>query len=528
MNLLRVPFTILKLIYRRLVVWYGRRAVVFLGLLSLALVLLVLIKLGSDGGTANEPETTPIRDVTVRSIRELQDSSAGYGSSLLGTVESVREARLVTEAGGRITSVTVRVGDRIGAGKVLATIENSRERAVVLQAQGAYESALAGSSAGDVSLTTATKAFDEAKNTVANTYRSSFTTLDGVVRNSMDRFFSDPTGSFPGLMIEGRGSATLLSSERVALENVLRDWKAKQNGTITVRDLDVAEANARRISSVLAQLSTLFAQDDNVRPELSEQGVVLTQARSQVDAALAQISGARSQYIASDNALTQARIASANTGVSASDAQLKQALGALKLAEANLEKTIVRSPISGVVQSLPLREGSAVAPGVPAAIVASEGGLEITAFISENDARSYAVGDTVTIDGTTSGTVTQVATALDQQTKKIELRIGTNESASLINGQSVRITKDTQNQEQVSESDTLLLSSPTLPISAIKMTPAGAVVFTVSEDGILEPHALTLGEIVGDRVVAKDGITSQMKIVTDARGLRAGMNVSVK
>ena len=65
-------------------------------------------------------------------------------------VEAVSEANLQAETGGRITSVSVDVGDTVSAGKVLATIESSAQRAALVQAQGAYEAAVAAFLAGEV------------------------------------------------------------------------------------------------------------------------------------------------------------------------------------------------------------------------------------------------------------------------------------------------------------------------------------------------------------------------------------------
>lgn len=503
--------------YSRLVSWYGKTAVWTAGVVTLVLVVVGFNMLFGDKGTTAETALDTKKVVTLISA-----GAAGHGGgalTVLGTASAVREARLETESAGRVTSVPVELGQTIRAGAVIASLENSRERAVVLQAQGAYEAALAAATSGNVSVENAEVALDEAKISATNAYRSAFTTVDGVVRGTLDTFFSDPNGSIPGLLIDGRGQATVLSQERVQVGAMLKAWSDATDRGIS--NLDEAERNATRVSAFLATIATFYAEDKNLPPELQGRTGALAAARAQLDGTLAAISATRSSLSQAETALTQARIAGESGAASASDAQVKQALGSLRLAQANLDKTIIRSPITGTLQSLTLKEGTTVGMGAPAAIISSEGGLEIVAYVTEDGARALSVGAPVTIEGAAKGVITQLASAVDPTTKKIEMRVGIEEGADTItNGQSVRITVD--NSEAPISNDSLAL-----PIVALKMTPDGAVVFTVENDKLVA-HTVTLGAIRGDSVAVKDGLDASWQIVSDARGLRSGEEVEVK
>ena len=67
-----------------------------------------------------------------------------------------------------------------------------------------------------------------------------------------------------------------------------------------------------------------------------------------------------------------------------------------------------------------------------------------------------------------------------------------------------------------------------IPIVAVKMTPSSPVVFTVSVENTLVAHSIELGSILGNRVVVRSGLTGDMAIVTDARGLSEGQLVVVE
>ena len=67
-----------------------------------------------------------------------------------------------------------------------------------------------------------------------------------------------------------------------------------------------------------------------------------------------------------------------------------------------------------------------------------------------------------------------------------------------------------------------------VPISAIKIGADQAVVFTVDSENRLVAHQVVLGAISGGKIVLAEGVTVEMEIVTDARGLQAGQEVVVR
>jgi len=512
----------------QLFMWYGKRNVI-----GIVVLVIVLVITGFYLKTSHKATVTSVQlDQKTVSLAAVGNMKGGDTSlSILGTVESTHEARLQAEASGRVTSVRVHLSDVVGAGTVLATIENSRESAVLLQAQGAYEAARAGANAGDVGLAQAERAEKEARTAAQNTYRSAFTTADSVVHSTLDQLFSSASTPLPGLRIDGRGSADALNAERVAVGTLLASWRTEvesdQNGNNAEMLLASADTNTRRIASFATSLSNLYAKDIEVKSgipsDLMAVGPQLTAARGQLDGTLAALSGSRSALSGAATALAQAKISAQDGTASLTDAQLTQALGALRLAQANYEKTIVRTPIGGTVQSLTIKEGTSIALGQPAAIVSNESAREIVAYVSESDAALYSVGTKVMIENSIEGVVTQVASAIDPLTKKVEVRIGMNDDKNLLtNGQSVTVTAKATTATAVA--DTTLR----LPIIALKMTPDGAIVFTVDNDKKLVQHAVVLGAILGDTVVIASGIDASTSIVTDARGLRAGETVTVK
>ena len=126
----------------------GRIHAAALFLVTIAILAFVI----GNRGTEEEATDITTRTVFVDDVASLQSNSS---FSIVGTVASQSQAKLQAESSGRVTSVTVSLGDTVRAGQVIATLENAAEYASVLQAEGAYDAAVAAANVGDVSVRSA-------------------------------------------------------------------------------------------------------------------------------------------------------------------------------------------------------------------------------------------------------------------------------------------------------------------------------------------------------------------------------------
>jgi multidrug efflux pump subunit AcrA (membrane-fusion protein) len=128
------------------------------------------------------------------------------------------------------------------------------------------------------------------------------------------------------------------------------------------------------------------------------------------------------------------------------------------------------------------------------------------------------------IDNTVKGVITRIASAIDPRTKKIEVRVGiTEKTGSLVNGQSVRMNITKSKQIVTSTGGPIKI-----PLSALKLTPNGAFVFSVSTSSALVSISVKEGAILGEEIQILSGLDGSETIVTDARGLKDSMTVTVK
>jgi RND family efflux transporter MFP subunit len=478
--------------------------------------------------------TVLTKSVEVKSIAELSALSTPF--SVVGQITSKSEATVRAEHSGQVISINKALGDTVTAGSIVAELENASERAAVLQAQGSVDAAQANLSkvtggARSEQLAILQSALDAALSGAVNTLLSAYSSIDSGVRGTTDKMFSNPgkTGSTFNILSSDTQLTNTIENMRFTVEQYLLREDAISDTLTSFSNLSdeltTAQKEIREIRNFLDMIVSALNKGIPT-PSISESALATylreaTAARATVNATLSLIASTRQALETATNNLAQGVTGGQPEDVAAAQASLKQAQGGLAAARANLEKTIIRAPISGTINSFSLKLGDYVQVSTPVLTVANNSSLEVVAYITGNDAREIAVGQKATLDKA-SGVVTRIAPALDPITKKIEVRIGVDKTVDLINGQSVLVSIA---RTTVATGE---ISRITIPISAIKVETDRTVVFTVAPDSTLVAHPVLLGALLGDRVMISSGVTNDMSIVTDARGLREGDIVTLK
>lgn len=475
---------------------------------QIGIAVIVLVLLGTlfsfvrGGAPASSSDTT--RFVSLASVGELSGTGSGVG--IIGTVRSISEANILAQAGGTVTRVHATIGGYAPAGSIIAELENAAERASVLQAEGAYDAAVAAKSMQSLS---------DTEESARDAYRNAYTALDTTMQNDVNAFFGVPTSIGPELLLSvDYSTRDRLSRERRAL-NVEMEAFEQAVASAGARDphtlLSEVEALTRRVQTFVNNLAEAANRRDS--KATPAQIGALASARGSINGILSSITQTRSGL----------RTGSVNATASA-DASIKQTLGMLRAAQANLERTIVRAPIGGQVNFLPIRVGDYVTPMQHVATVAQNGALEVVAFVSEGNRDLLAAGSSVSIEGDHEGVITSVAPALDPVTKRIEVRIAVAKGDKLVNGQSVAITLP----NTPAATETVADAGPTLlPLAAVKLRANDRIIFTLDEDFRLVAMPVDVGDVRGDRIEILTPLSPNELIVRDARGLSEGERVRV-
>ncbi len=511
------------------------------GGVALLLAVVVVYHLASRSAVAPSA-VSEAPHVVLASVASLSDQTGPL--PVTGRVTSVNKASILAVSSGEIVSLSRALGDHVSAGSVIASFENSSQRAAVLQAQGAYEGAQAalakasGSTAQNSGLNSAqaTQNAQNAATAAGSALRSAYVSLDDAVHTKADALFSNPQTTQPVLNLSvPNGQITInVQSQRVALDPLLDSVNTIAGDTSTANIDD-------NITAVIAKARTVEVFLDGLvdalngavtTPTVSASAIAsyqtsISAARTEVLGAISSLTAAKSAY---DSALSGANVAqnSASAGtendIASAQANVKAALGALNAAQANLEKTIIRSPISGTIVSLPITLGGYVPSFTQVAQISNPSALEVDTYVTSEDAKTLVIGGKAVIGGKTDGVIVFIAPALDPTTGKIEVHIGIpgNQSA-LTDADTVTVSLE---RSAIGGSKTSSKNSITIPIAAAKLTPDGPLVFTVSSSTLVG-NPVVFGPILGGQVTVTGGLTPDMDIVTDARGLSPGQLVVV-
>jgi multidrug efflux pump subunit AcrA (membrane-fusion protein) len=485
--------------------WYRGRSRWQQWLIAAVLLVVLIGIIALVRGGSPEAASSQVRTVTLKSVGDL--SGSGGGTSIVGSVRSVTQAELHAETGGTVQSVRTSLGARVPAGFVIAELDNASQAASVLQAEGAYDAAVAARDA---------QSLPDTRNSARDAYKAAFTSMDTTVNNNIDLFFGEPTPTGPKLLLN-RGASLDLGRQRQAIEARMDAWQDRL-ATVSVTDpgtlLDQAMNDTQAISSFLVDLSTAANEDGSAAT--AAQIAALASARTSVDTTLSSLQSAK-------NSLRSGTV----TATASADASVKSALGTLRAAQAAYEKTRIRSTIGGTVNYLPIHRGDYVTALQHVATVANNGALEIVAYVPEETRASLSAGMKVEVEGNHAGTVTAIAPALDPTTKQIEVHIAVDAAPDLVNGQSVRIILPASASIGPRATTTPATGIMLLPLTSVKLLPDSRAVFTVDGEGRVVAHTVTIGDVVGDRIEVTSGVSPDMRIITDVRGLSEGQRVQV-
>ncbi len=502
-----------------------------------AAVLVVVLAVRSFGGDVVEVSTatsTPL--VRIASVSDLTNKDTDL--PLVGIVTSTSEATIRSESSGKLTKVYKRLGDTVIAGQIIAEIENSGERASMLQAEGAYDAARASRDIARINSGTTNTSLGDTQSTALNTISSAYTTMDDVIRVKTTAGYSNADNIDIRFLpsVPDQSLVNSLETKRQSIEVMLLAREAR-NKTLTsssdlVTEVGVILKESQTIKLYLDDLATAY---NKALPDSTFSQAALDAAKASVGVARGSISGTISSLTLTKTALTSSiaaqeisgkTVTSGDANIATSDAAVKSALGAYNAALSRLEKTIIRSPITGTLNSLSIETGDFVTSFAEVAVVSNNGALEVISYVTDEDARRITVGNPVKIEDTLNGVITRKAQAIDPRTKKIEVRIGiTDKAATLVNGQSVHVVIGATKSTAVTQA----VSGPVkVPLSALKLTPQGAFVFTVSASSTLVAIPVQEGAILGDQIQITSGLSGSEVIVVDARGLKANLTVTVQ
>lgn len=268
------------------------------------------------------------------------------------------EAAVAAKTAGRIREITVREGDRVEPGQVIARLDDDQIRAREEQAAAAVQQAEA-----RVRLT-----------------RHQVTVLEEQLRQSelgVDQARADVQGRVSEA--EARLAAAEAQLAQAEAAHAQAQWDSEAAARLFEREL-IAEQEARRARS-------------NART----QAAVVAAARRQVEAARGALTAARANLVnpairSSQVAAVQGQILQARADIAAARADAQRARAQLDEARANRQDLRVVAPFAGTVATRTAEPGEVVVAGTPIVTLVNLAEVYLRAFVPEGQIGHVRVG----------------------------------------------------------------------------------------------------------------------------------------
>ncbi|OQA26173.1 MAG: Cobalt-zinc-cadmium resistance protein CzcB [Chloroflexi bacterium ADurb.Bin344] len=348
-----------------------------------------------------------------------------------GTISAV-QVDVAPQIGGTVVSVSTEEGAQVKKGDELFRIDDS-----LLMAQ--RDQADASVTLAESALATAKTQYDLAVDSARQQERQTRINSWNTEQSSQFKlpvWYFDKTEKLASAKVEMDAAKADLDEEKASLEKILND-KASAGFLNAEKRLANAEASFLIADQVLTQATNAkdkeelqdFAQDqyDTAKTELDSaqsnyDRLLTTQAAKDVLEGRARVRVTQERYdraldyynslLSGDQSL-QVKVAESN--VSQAEAGLKQAQAALSVIDVQLEKTIVKAPVDGIILARNIEMGETIAPNAVVLTVGQLENVNLTVYIPETEYGKVKLNEKVSIqvdsfpDETFTGTVVYIS-----------------------------------------------------------------------------------------------------------------------
>jgi HlyD family secretion protein len=335
-----------------------------------------------------------------------------------GVVTSSTDLNLSFKSSGIVNQVSVKVGDQVSGGQVLANLEQREQAASLTTARGAlaqaeanYQKVLAGASSEDVkvaestvdaaqvSLGNAKKSLQETASQQAVAVSNAYSAL---LNSTIAALASPGNANSPTVTITGSYKGALEGSYKISVlpagSSPIFVLSGLESGQGDVRANIPVPLGSRGLYIQFSSNTNLNSGDTwtvdipnqraaNYLPNKSAYEAALQTQQSAINTAQSAVNSAQAGY---DSAVAQLSLKKAEArpaDVAAVRAQILSAQGQVQAAQAGFENTVIRAPAAGTITRIDVKPGE-LASALKEAIVLQD----VEANISEANIANIKLG----------------------------------------------------------------------------------------------------------------------------------------
>lgn len=317
--------------------------------------------------------------------------------AVTGKAKAVLSADLSFERTGRVSYAGGGVGTKVSSGEVLARLDQSDVLADIAQAEASLREA-------QVRLQeigrTSESAYLDAKINLTAQIRDSYAKVDDAIRNNVDQFFKNQrlaTTYIEFSFVDGNTIYTFplnqelkgrIGASRYELELLLQKWNNNLLSLDSSSDVSPYTEESKKVlnqariflDDVSMAANSLVATEYKYETTISGYKSAISSARGTVNTALTNLLNSQEKF---NSAPRQVGGVGSFDAVLAQEARVAQARAQVESMQAVLQKTVLRSPITGTISKFDAKLGEIVSSGSQLISVISAGDMELEANVSE-------------------------------------------------------------------------------------------------------------------------------------------------
>ncbi|MFA6190046.1 MAG: efflux RND transporter periplasmic adaptor subunit [Candidatus Staskawiczbacteria bacterium] len=315
-----------------------------------------------------------------------------------GQVVSSTDLALSFQSGGVVTRVSVKEGDKVKKGKVLASLNAGSALASLTSARGAlaqakanYDKLIAGATFNDI-------------NSGVVVIESRRIVLDGAYNDALNAISDALLKSYNALT----AVTNLQNTYFTGFDQAAKDGKAQIQAALSSLELSSNKAKSSKssveidsaVSTTVYSLNTISSALKVVRDMLDETyyyGRVPESEKTAIDTQRTNINTALTSVTNYQQAVSNAKISllQSRPEIDLAKGQILSAQGQVDAAQAVLNNLIIVAPANGTITQIDVKVGEQATPLKTAIILQDIGNLYAEADISEANIASLQIGQTI-------------------------------------------------------------------------------------------------------------------------------------
>lgn len=503
---------------------------------KLTALLCVVLSAMALWGCEQAPEEKTVEDVAIVETAKPELGDLKLSGQYIATISPDESVYVVPKATAEVLEVKVAAGDIVEEGDVLAVLDDTMAQFTVRNAQTAAQNAQTAAQNAQIGL-------ESAKISYELQYGAGASTLNDMQSDKTISQAEDGVSKLQESYVDAMDNLEKAKDQLEEKEQELEDLKVEYDFHEDVDEIkDYADSIDRDTPQGAAQYAAIMQRYQLAATEVKTVEGTIAQYKSTIDQLEGTIEELQdninstydsySQAVTADNITngeilegkkqaSQNSISQAELSISQAQIGIAQAQIGVEQAQENLDAYVITATISGMIESVNLKEHDFATSSNPAFVISNKNTMTATYYVSEDVRNTFSLGQKITLEKDNrlyDGEVVEIGSALDNTTGLFKIKATVKgDTSALLSGTKATVTTDTYHEQ----------NAVIIPYDSVYYDGTQAYVYTVV-DGKARKTNVSTGLYDIERIVITEGLTKEDTIITTwSAQLRDGVEISL-